>query len=505
MSRIHSRCAQHWRVVFGAGAITLFLAVLAPVAQADTGPNPAQTRASVVAGATPPTVDCTWAMPDMNKGYNGVAISYGDPATGASDDDYATKPTPVSPCDIPRDAEGDPTGWPTQVYGARHMIQVRPNSLNEPTPRRIELWSAVSAPGGLASINSVYWKVFHPDRTFKAQVHAETLTNGVPQDYEHGVYASPSLTLSPAFPRSGDCYGPNGDAPEAGDMLKGASTGIDARLRGNYEISAEAADAANVNSLVAACNQQQQALYYAAFDLHKEQPCGEYVVEAHAVVAGAEAVVNRYTIDVQCFVDLDTDFTTVDWGTLVPGSGKTVPGDNIFLDGDGRPTVRNGGNSGMQVGVKYTPLVQSDANGVALPGGKLITWFDALFGRDPNHLQPIPRIDSGIRPGVYGEPGWFSSLPEDRGQLWYQILCSDEVGKLDLSVHPAADLPAGNYVGSVAVVARRHPGDGLGNDQVWAPGTVLWPRVDRADADHSLLSTRLCWQDQDNIVPDLAL
>jgi len=492
MSQSKAMRTRRWQTVTALVASTLFLAVITPIAGADPGTTP--TKASVVSGSTPPSVDCTWAMPSMDKN-NANPVAYYDPITGNSDDDPLVNPTPSSPCSIPVGGI-----WPTQATNARHMIQVRPNALNDPSPRRIELWSAVSADVGLGSISSVYWKVFHPDGTFKSQVHAETLTNGVAQPYAHGVYASPGAALAPSMTRIGDCYGPQSTYPNAGNMLKGASNGVTAINHGNHEISAAAIDPANPDSLVTACNEQQKAFFYAGFDLHKEQPCGEYVVEAHAVVNGAEATVLRYTIDVQCFYDLETDFTTVNWGTLATGSPKTLPGDTAFLAGDGKPTVRNGGNTGMQIGLRYTPLVQSNPNGTPIPGGKLITWFDGSFGRDANHLQAIPKIDSGIVPGVLGAASYFDGGAVN-GQPYYQTLCSDETGKLDLSVHPDANIPSGNYVGSLLVVARRNAGDGLGNGQVWPVGTAQWPRVDVPNAQNNLVSNKLCWQDQDNIVP----
>lgn len=492
MSLPHAQRPRLLRIAVAATATTLAFAAAVPLAGAADIP----TQAKVASNATPPSVDCGWAMPDMTVANNdGMAYVNG---IGASDDDFSKAPTPAFSCAIAPGAD-----WPNQPNNVRHQIQVRANTLNEPTPRRVELWSAVSAETGLGSISSVYWKVFHPDGTFKAQIHAETLTNGVAQDYDHGVYAANSAPLAPSMPRKGDCYGPGGATPNVGTMFKGASTGVTAALRGNDELSTAAIDPTNQNSLITACNEQQKAFFYAGFDLHKEQPCGEYVVESHALVNGAEAPILRYTIDVECFYDLETDFTSVNWGTLVPGMKKVLPGDTRFSIGDGKPTVRNGGNAGMAIGVQYTPLVQSNADGVALPGGKLITWFDATFGRDANHLQDIPRIDSGIRPGVFGTASFFDSEPANGGQRYYQILCSDETGKLDLSVHPDANMPSGNYVGSVRVIARGNPGDRKGNGQVWVPGTNLWPRVDPAavDANNSLVSTKLCWQDQDLIEP----
>lgn len=172
MSRSNVRRATQWKTITAVAASALFLVAVAPLAGADPGSTP--TKANVVSGSTPPSVDCTWAMPSMDKN-NANAMSYYDPITGNSDDDAMTNPTPPSPCAIPGDGQ-----WPTQSANARHMIQVRPNALNDPSPRRIELWSAVSADVGLGSISSVYWKVFHPDGTFKAQIRGDVDQRRVP-------------------------------------------------------------------------------------------------------------------------------------------------------------------------------------------------------------------------------------------------------------------------------------------------------------------------------------
>jgi hypothetical protein len=68
-------------------------------------------------------------------------------------------------------------------------------------------------------------------------------------------------------------------------------------------------------------------------------------------------------------------------------------------------------------------------------------------------------------------------------------------------VHPPANLPAGAYAGAMAVVAVRSPGDSKGNGQVWTPGQAQFPRLDTPTASNNLVSTKLCWQDQDLITP----
>jgi hypothetical protein len=200
------------------------------------------------------------------------------------------------------------------------------------------------------------------------------------------------------------------------------------------------------NGMIARCLQGGKAFYRAQFEISKHQPCGEYLIEAHAVSNGLESVLTNY-IDVICFYSLEIDFETVDWGEIAPGVDKYVLGDLQFLPpADSRPTVKNTGNSGMGLGLLFDQMIQSicDADGCTpVPGGKIIDLFDAKFGKSPTTLQTIDPIPAGT-------PVEFDNNPE-------RVLCSNEIGKLDLSIHPPDTLPAGTYVGMVHVLARSEP------------------------------------------------
>jgi hypothetical protein len=186
--------------------------------------------------------------------------------------------------------------------------------------------------------------------------------------------------------------------------------------------------------------QHQKTLWYADWTISKDQMCGEYKIEVYAIANGAQAVLTNY-IDILCFYNLEIDFTQVDWGAIIPGTSKVVPGDTQFSPpNSSAPTVKNTGNSGMQVGVIFSPLVQQ-----GVQGPKQIVDFDAAFGKTASTLQWIDPIAANTE-------SWFHNWNIN------QVLCNNEVGKLDLSIHPPAGLPNGNYQGSVTVLAAHAPG-----------------------------------------------
>jgi hypothetical protein len=341
---------------------------------------------AVVSGAgTAPTFECKWELPDVDdNAANG--IQYGD------DDDPLTEPG--FPCDLP--AGGGP---PIMADGVQHMIQVLPNAEDLPTEKAVQLWAAVDHINGVGAISDVYWKVFHPDGTFKVQVHGTSQNCNLNTNMKNAAIATGQVTQQ-AF-----------DDPN--------------------------------NGMVARCLQGGKAFYRAQFEISKHQPCGPYRIEAHAVSNGLESVLTNY-IDVICFYSLEIDFDSVDWGPIAPGIDKYVLGDLVFLPpSDVRPTVKNTGNSGMGLGLLFDQMIQStcDANGCTpVAGGKIINLFDAKFGKSPGTLQTIDPIPAGVQANF-----------DDNIE---RVLCSNEIGKLDLSIHPPSTLPAGTYVGMVHVLAR---------------------------------------------------
>ena len=345
------------------------------------------TGANVTATNIPPVIECKWELPDMDSSVSG--IQYGTAAdVHQHDDDMAAVPTPLYPC------AGIP---PTMADGATNMIQVNPNPNDSPEERLIQLWMAVDHDYGVGSIDDVYWDVYHPDGSEKVQVH--------------GVRVPVA-----------DC-GTLGSSSAEGTMFEAA--------HGTGQVAADSIDDQIIGGMVAKCHQNEKAIYYAEFALSKHQPCGEYKIEAHAVSGGAEDVLVNY-LDVLCLYYLEIDFSVVDWGDIAPGQTDVLSGDLSFGTA-GAPTVHNGGNVGMEVGVNFSEMVS--------PGGKVIDSFDACFGKVPDSTLVC------IDPFGVNVDQWF-------GQLEPQTLCSNQIGKLDLSIHPASTLPADSYAGTVDVLAR---------------------------------------------------
>jgi len=354
------------------------------------------TEAEVDSAGTAGHIECAWALPDVDDlASNGV--QYGD------DDDPALEPTPAFPCDLP-----EAGGKPEQDEGVKRMIQVLPNTHDQTgnppvdSEKAVQLWAAVDHPAGVQNIDDVYWKVFHADDSPKVQVHGA------------------------AVPVAG--------CGTQTDMFSAANT--------TGQVS-NAAITDSQDGLVALCQEQVKRFYSAVFTISKHQPCGEYRIETHVVSNGVEAPVKNYYIDVLCFFDLNVDFAAIDWGQIVPGSTKVVAGNTVFQSGDARPSVQNRGNTGMGVGIEYAPLVQQNT---ALP--KVVTAFDACFGRSAATIQCQDPIVADTTTDL--DRFDFDSDRE-------RTLCANEVGKLDLSVHPQAGLPNGSYIGSVSIYGFHQP------------------------------------------------
>ena len=141
------------------------------------------------------------------------------------------------------------------------------------------------------------------------------------------------------------------------------------------------------------------------------------------------------------------------------GFTSTVGGDLIFAPGcDTHPTVKNVGNSGMGLRLSYSDLV-----GVQF--GKHIYEFDACYGRAPDAtLKCFPSIIN--QPAQTTPTSPVIPTEVDFGTLPAQVLCANELGKLDPSVHPQVGLPADTYVGTATLTGYAVPGECYGNKHV---------------------------------------
>jgi hypothetical protein len=395
------------------GSIALAVVALGMVCMQGiaSGDEIVSTGAVVTGSSVAPRIECKWELPDMRP--NVVGIQYDsaiDP--DVHDDDMAVVPDadndPTNGIQVP--CTGPPTTVPSMPGGVMSMIQVRPNAEDMPEERQIELWAAVDHPNGIAAIDDVYWVIYHPDRSPKVQVHGTKVPN-----------------------TAGDCDA-LGHVDQPGSMFNAAyATG---------QIAAESIEDIN-KGMIAKCQQSEKAIYYAKFDLSKHQPCGVYKVELHAISSGAETILVNY-IDVICTYYMEIDFSAVNWETITPGVKDVVSGDLIFdaAEVPSAPTVKNTGNSGMGVGVHFSEMLQQGVDPVV---AKRIDQFDACFGKSPAGIQCVDPI-------MASDVVWFGDIDDpDR------VLCSNDVGKLDVSIHPPTTLPGGTYAGTMDILARALP------------------------------------------------
>lgn len=136
-------------------------------------------------------------------------------------------------------------------------------------------------------------------------------------------------------------------------------------------------------------------LWMGVAELDYEQPAGDYTVNVTALDFNDNPsliLTNTFLyVPVSCFA---VDNTAVNYGSVNIGKPKVVAGDTIFLLNDGRMTVRNLGNTNMQV------VVRQDDMGF----GKDVTgmWnvqFDGRVGHVVTAVVYDPFVDT-ILPGV---------------------------------------------------------------------------------------------------------
>lgn len=448
--------------VTGALAISGALATPAFASPEDTSGD-IPTRATLNQGtSTPPAIECAWAIPDQDNQQEG--FQYKAPY----DDDNVVQDAVANgadgpngePCYLP-----GPTSSPWQENGATHMTQVRPyahdwnadplddrakgevgpppggvedNTIQYANPvddvgRLIETWAAVDKNNNV--IQEVWADVYHPDGSFKLQVYGEL----VPCSPE----SAPALVPGSAMWQS---------AVNTGQVAPSAIT--DPSLRGMVDL----------------CQQQQKDFYRIVWPISKEQMCGKYKVVVKAQSSNGTAHKSFY-LDVQCFIHLEVDFDAVDFGTINTNQSALVTGNTLMepvgtasLTGPVLPSVRNIGNTGMRVGVRFYRM--SNGNQV---NPKYITQFDAKFAKygapyiiDPINTDPVTGVVDA----------WFDTDLK-------RVLCANEIGKLDLSLHPDLQVPTpppGAYAGKIVVLGAYQPDvcpiDLLTPDETTAPYRV---------------------------------
>ncbi|WP_298666367.1 hypothetical protein [uncultured Methanofollis sp.] len=119
------------------------------------------------------------------------------------------------------------------------------------------------------------------------------------------------------------------------------------------------------------------AVWVGTADLDYCQPAGDYTVEANAIDFNnnwALSLVNTFLyVPVAAY---ELDFDAVSYGNVNINTHKWIAGNTVFNAGDGRPTIRNIGNTALQVTV-----MQDDMGLGSSLNGWNVEW-DARLGND---------------------------------------------------------------------------------------------------------------------------
>ncbi len=404
-----TRLGRGWALVGGVALLGMGM-VASPARAADPPPSGA---AAVVGGnATAPNIECAWALNDSDKSWTGTPkMQYG------FDDTPST--TPGSPCQ----ASGEEAAMPNPF--TTPMIHVKPNAHDEPTEQFVELWGAVDS--GDDNL-SAFFDVFHPDGSKKTQVDAT----------RYAYQGTPTR-----------CTGP---------------TGMFAAAVNNGEMTSVAASNIQIE-----CATQSKQLWYGAFGISKHQPWGLYRVTFRASVGGGVESTQTFYIYVQPFSNLEKDFTTVNFGNVNSNTHiQTTTGNFTFdganLSGNQQYSVRNTGNAGIALGVRFASLCRNSFpdGATECTSSKRIDHFDAKFGvGDSTNLQSLGNVSYATaitsdlaatsKPAPLGTEAQFDDS-------YGRTLCPNDVGKMEFSIWTAT-IPGDTYsaLNGIQLVGRANP------------------------------------------------
>jgi hypothetical protein len=473
--------------VVSAGVLSL--TQVAPAA-ADDGTGGVNVGANITTGnpLNKPTIECSWIVGDHNANGGRETEQYNYPTnsvlnpTGANltqsnqTPTYLSGPTApsfsanagtgtnfyylpdgttnsVAPCDLASGATEPSMAKGSQSSPTSSGVAFTPNAFDSatgswvsdpgPQPKRVELWAAVDY------ATNVIFDVFYPNGT---------------EDTELGGVMIGGTQACANYNQTGSLLN---------SMYSAAGPA------GNNEVSAMAWENASSHGIVDHCNKGQKALWHQAFTISKDDPSGTYTVEVRAIsTTGTDT--SWLSFKVLPFIALAVDFSAVAFAnnnSVYEISGDTVwspnanssglacdPGAHYMLTGSASfncdsPTVINGGNEGMQVGVAYQPLTTNLPGSNYLIGGPV---FDAnLAYNGSTGLSPAPMVNAGMTPGVFGPTTWLSNNGSGPA-TGPQLVCPNDDPELDLSLHPTPGTVQGNYTGTMQVLGRADPIKGTG-------------------------------------------
>ena len=475
---------------FGADRVTDRTAEAACPPGTPAGVQCATTSGTVTTSGVTPVIECKWELADMDLAAAGFqyvkAAAYDDDMTVTPDGNPATGGIQV-PCDLAGGAS--PTGPATMPNDVHRMIQVAaPNhSQNDPLAYRdIQLWVAAEP---VSAITGVFWEVYEqvppgsvwaptcsvsPCWALKVQVHSNS--GNLPQN-DFGAATAATAHGGTAISPNGLVTGTacDGLGASAGSSTLQANSMFGAAFGTGQMTNQAITEAPNNWGIVSRCLQGAKGLYSATFQLDKDEACGEYKIVVNVVASGTGVQRTNY-LDVLCNVFAETDFTNIDWGSFNVSQAKVVVTGNLAWNnpaGTNNMTIANGNNDGMGVKVKFDAMTGTS------PNLKTITQFDACFGRSASDAQVNCEdpILAGNLADLSDETAVNNATPPQNSSgdpattPRNLILCANEIGKLDVSLHPTGDLIADTYTGNIYVYGYRvsgfcygdiHPASGPG-------------------------------------------
>ena len=218
--------------------------------------------------------------------------------------------------------------------------------------RTIALCAIVTDPDGLADINNVYADVFYPENIALGEHHTpltdqsgkgcgalmqEDKMTRLSKSEGYELFCNKVRTLNNNLPTFNSGYNYDGICAEDGQLMKETS-----------------------------------AVWCVTKDLSYEDPSGNYKVWAVAQdKVGKQGVLENYFTYLP-LTAFETDFTSVNYGNVRLNTHKIISGNLTW--NDGVPSVRNVGNTRLQMGV------QQDDMGLGMTDGKYNVLYDARVG-----------------------------------------------------------------------------------------------------------------------------
>jgi hypothetical protein len=193
----------------------------------------------------------------------------------------------------------------------------------------IFFWAIVTDPDGLINVQHVYVDVNHPagypeQGSFKFQVELFPLNSAL----DDGVISKAEADAALAW-------------------LEAADKAMLVTYAGSHPY----------DDCWDELDQGEAYIWVGEYYMDYHQPCGDYTVKAYGFdVQTNQSAILQNTFEYVCYTAAEIDFTSVDYGTVTVSSEKPVSGDTHFYVGDGKPTIRNIGNTWFHIEIRQDDM-----------------------------------------------------------------------------------------------------------------------------------------------------